>query len=681
MGDQSDLFIALLGMNAQLAISRAALALALALAGCHAGTDSSSSVDGRVAGPDAEGTSSSNDGGVSPGGNDASLSGPCSPGAHECLGNVVGVCNSAGTSWLYEATCTDTCSAGVCSGACQPMATQCSGADVQQCNADGTSWTKTQTCANGCDEGTCVLTRLDVTSDMTLDGLVVVDGPVTIFAGATLTAPSGDLTIRAQSILVDTGGAIAVTATATGAPGAGQFQPARPYSDNPDYEDPACGGGGSHASMGGESEVDLQMEFGCEAVGGPVFGVSYDNAVDPGGPGGGVTSFSFNCGAGGGTLRLLAPTITVLGSVSANGGTCTDGYGDGAGGTVLIAADQLNASGTISAVGGAGNFEEIPNGDYLEGNGGDGFAKLFYGSQLQNTATIDGVSASSVSPPLALTSLTHPEQAKFYNDDFSTFALSWQRPFGSPQGYYWQIANYALSPPTAAGGTFSAVEGIAISREQLTSGTNYVGVTSIDPQSNTSTSEAVFALQLNTAPPTLDSLSNPSPGTWKTGNAPLVSWTLPHDDSNYRGVYYVLDHYGDTVPTAADTFVPVAQHQVLQSGIADGVWVMHVVSVDRVGHLTRAAAHYPLWLGSDPGEGRVLGQVTGPSGAVGSATIRFNRGVLADQTASSQGTYDLATVPAGTWDVTASAPGLAPQTMTVVVTAGSQLTLNFTLAP
>jgi hypothetical protein len=126
----------------------------------------------------------------------------------------------------------------------------------------------------------------------------------------------------------------------------------------PEYQQ---GGGGGYSSAG-------------KAYNGGAGGTVYGNAsIIPfvggsGGAGGSSGTMCNNCingdgggGGGGGGAILIASsgTITVTGSILANGGTgvvcggCTSG-GGGSGGAVKLIANTISANGTISATGGSG---------------------------------------------------------------------------------------------------------------------------------------------------------------------------------------------------------------------------------------------------------------------------------------------------------------------------------------
>src|SRR5262249_31420485 len=283
--------------------------------------------------------------------------------------------------------------------------------------------------------------------------------------------------------------------------------------------------------------------------------------------------------------------------------------GGGSGGGILLAADSVTVSGSVSAVG-AGT-----SGTW-GGVGGNGRVRVLFGATHNVTGTLSGTVTQGLLPPLDLVSSTHPVQTLFYNADFTELDLAWNQSFPSRQGYYWRVDQTRFNPPTPATGTLALGELVSVPRAMVGAGANYFHILPIDAASNVGTVENSFVLQLNTTPPTISSTSHPNQTTWSTNADVFYAWTVPNGDANYRGFYYVLDHEGDTVPTSADTFLPITQKQLLRSGLAGGIWGFHVVSVDQQSYLTKAAGHYQVRIGTDPGNGGVLGQVVDGNGNV-----------------------------------------------------------------
>jgi hypothetical protein len=228
-----------------------------------------------------------------------------------------------------------------------------------------------------------------------------------------------------------------------------------------------------------------------------------------------------------------------------------------------------------------------------------------------------------------------------------------------------------------------AGELVALDRAAVVAGDNYFHIASVNPQSAVGTIEQPFRIRVNTAPPTISSSSHPSETAWSPNVNAFFSWTLPNADVNHKGYYYVLDHFGDTVPPTSGPLLPVAQKQLLLSNLAAGIWQLHVVSIDQRGYRTKAADHYQIRIGTDPGAGTLLGTVMSGGAPVQGAKVRINRSLIGpDQASLANGAYNFGgSVPAGTWQVSVEKSGYQTQTQMVTVTAGGSTTANFALVP
>jgi len=595
----------------------------------------------------------------------------CTAGGYRCRGANVEVCNSSGSAWLHLETCAVSCGGGLCTGACEPGATRCNGAMSETCNSGGTGWGAAESCTTFCAAGACALDGLEVGSNMNLDGEIHVRGAVVVRSGATVTASTGELTIHADSITIENGASISVAPTGESAAGRGR---------DGRYSSRYYGGaGGGYGAAGARSPT---------STGGVAWGSTVDALVEAGSTGGDGLDRSVPSpgtgGLGGGVLRLIAGTIEVAGQLTANGQNgsvgSSSGGGGGSGGGILVAGDQVTVSGTISAIGGGG----AAYGTYGDGaNGGDGRVKILHGSFIDETgSTVTGTVTRGVLPPIALASGTHPDSGLIYNDGFPVVGMSWGRPFDPITGYYWQHDG-SSRVPTPATGAFVAGEIVSFPTEELREGTNYFLISSVTPTADVGTVAGAYVLQLNRTPPAVSSSSHSRSTTWSMNPDIFLSWVYPHDDLNYQGVYYVFDHYGDTVPTTADTFVSIDQKQALLSGIEDGIWVMHVVSVDTQGYLTREAGHYQVRVGADPGSGTVFGQVTDATTSmpISGATVSVNRGVFGDQSTNSTGNFNFSDVSDGTWELRVRAEGFAEATMTITVMDSMSTAANLSLTP
>ncbi len=507
----------------------------------------------------------------------------------------------------------------------------------------------------------------------------MVDGDFVVFPGATLSSPTGNLTIYAKSITVQQGGSIAVAPTGK--------NPAGQPSDSAAQID--RGRGGSYGTLGW--------------YGNSPWGSTTDSDIAAGSPGEdatfNTTTSSFQAGPaglGGGSLRLFANAVTIAGLVSADGQAgqpwqnCLFGGGGGSGGGILIAGATVAVSGALSANGG----QVVGCGGI--GNGGQGRIKILSGGASLLNVSANGVLSQGLLPPIPLTSTSHPDPAQTYNDNFPTFDFAWAQPFPSVQGYY-LLGSTSVAVPTPANAQFSNKEFYSLPESALpgydtaagvdggvdagpASGafTFYFQAVPINSTSTVGTVETVFPIRVNATPPTVTSSSHPTQTAWSTNPNAFFAWTFPIADTALSASYYVLDHYGDTVPGAGATLLPISQKSQLLSNLANGVWVFHMISQDTRGYFTKHAGSYRVNIGADPGTGSLVGTVVdATSKPVVGATVTVNRG-LYTTTTNSSGTYNFSAVPALSWEVSASYAGQSA-TGTGVVTAGGTTTTNLTL--
>jgi cysteine-rich repeat protein len=579
--------------------------------------------------------------------------GLCSPYSFRCgAGGDVETCNNAGTAWLEVQACATGCSNGVCTDpTCSPGATRCHGNAVETCNAAGTGWDATQTCSTYCAAGQCALPSLDVGQNSNYHGTVIVAGDFTVGNNSTLTADTGDLTIVADNITVEAGAAIAVAPTGTNTKGQscttyyyGYLEPAN-YGQQPT--------GYMMQTYGGDFDADVEM--GSVGARNGYYGCQNTNEVTT---------------HGGGTLRLIAKgTVTIAGQLIAPGENYHgNDYASGSGGGIQIAGDTITITGSISTAGGT--------------NAGYGRVRLLYGTTLTNTGTIIGTVTQGRRPPIQLTSPTHPEPTLVYNDGFPEVTVAHERPFLAAQGYLHHVDATEHEPPQPSNAVFAGTESFDIDPTELHPGDNWIHIASVDASSAVSPVEARFHVAINAEPPEASSTSHPSATTWYDNANPYFAWTNPSslDDRNWRSVHYILDHFGDTVPAITDSALPISQKQLLVSNLQPGIWVLHVVTEDTMGYLTKNAAHVVVRVGPDPGSGTVFGSVFDEHNQpVSGATVRVNRGLF-QGTTNSSGSFSITGVAAGTWEISVQYPDHTATAQMLTVTANGQASANFTLA-
>jgi hypothetical protein len=621
----------------------------------------------------------------------------CTPGQALCNGNSVQICNSTGTAFLFAQTCPSTCVNGLCQGGgCTANSKRCNGNDVEQCDAGGASFSKVTTCTMGCDalSATCIQAGTTISGQVTMEGVNVFTGTVTIDASAIVQSMTGDLTIRADAIVVN--GQIKVAPTGTTPDG----QPLAATTFG-------CGGAGG-------GYTNSTSNCGASAA---RWGSLFEGSIAPGSSGGADISANPG-GKGGGVMRLLATNSITLndGSVlnadgapgsAGNGSVCgssTAGGGGGSGGGILIASDSVTITmgAKVSVSGGQ------PNGGSNCANsagGSVGRIKVLYGSTGNITVTGTNLTPGaftaslgmatdrSLIPPLTITSPTHPDPTLVYSDGGPSLGFTWNHPFSGVMGFYTLLNTTKTGPSTVVAnlpnssnaGDLVRTDATSFDPKFLGQGKNFFHITSVTSTSKVGEVEGNFQVQINKTPPAVTSSSH-TMGTFINKHDVSFDWSgLPVDQKNFSGIFYVVDHFGNTVPNASGTFLPIAQQQSIIVNLADGVWAFHAVFADTKGYLTKAASTFVVRIGPpDTQTASIAGDVVQAGGTtpIVNASIFVNWGLFktfptsdfTSATSAADGSWNVGMLPAGTWEVEVTATGFRPATQMVTVTAGMPTT-------
>jgi hypothetical protein len=615
----------------------------------------------------------------------------CSPSSRRCTGNLVQVCNSTGSAWLTVQSCAASCTLGLCTGQCTPAEKRCDGNLPEVCDTSGTQWTASAACAGTCFKGACAEAGLTVDADANavLEGEHVYDGDVVLKNSAVLTSTTGKLIIRANTVTLDATSKIVIAPTGDDPRGRGQDGTASTYCSSTGYNYTIAASGAGYGTSG-ETKSSCSTYSGtcyCSVsrTGGSVYAIADEELAT--GSAGGKCDTALG-GKGGGYLAIYANTIVVQGQITALGAPGTSCAGGGSGGEVILRANSVTFTGSISTAGAAGGTSG--------GKGGDGVVKLLYGNSNTLTGTVTGSKFSSFMPPYDVSSSTHPRQDRWYNDGFQTFDLAWSKPFTNTAGYYDKLNTTYGFVPAPATSDFLSLESTSYLPASLTvNSTNYFHTATMGPFANVGTVESRYVLKVNGSPPTISSSSHPSSTTWYSNGSPYLSWVLPSTggspipDDNVAGFYWVWDHFAETIPTAADNFIPMDpvtpqnSKQLLLPGNANGIWFFHLIAKDTMGYLTKTGASFRVQIGTAPAS---LGSVSGvisnanTSAFVSGATISLNRGVFTG-TSTSTGTFSIQNVIPGSYEIRVRATGFTDSTSNVIVTGGQTSTVNFTLAP
>lgn len=614
------------------------------------------------------------------------VSAKCSAGARRCSGKQVEECNLTGTAWLYFRSCKTSCASGVCTGGCTPGAKRCNKNAPEICKADGSGWTASPSCQHGCIRGYCKENNLLLDNKtQTLDGEHYYVGDVILKNNSTIqVGPKGWLRIIAQNISIDSTSSIEEK-NAKGNHPAGKGKTStgscKYYACSSRVTRSSYSGGGYGSTASTVPASSSQRVYNCyrqrycylsiPAVGGGARHGGYISEIRMGSSGGGCTTPN-----GGGMLDLQARNKLEIKGLSKDNLRLpgrTGGCGPGSGGGIRLIGEHVVLTKSVLNVSGGG------------AGAGLGRIKILHGSQYSSSASSRGVVEESIIPPMDLSSSTHPDSNKFYNDNFKDLRLSWSRPFTNLVGYYHKLSSKLPTlatdvPNTQA--TFHTGETASFSSNKLTKGTNYFHIVSVGPNAKIGTIESYFKVNINTTPVTIRSTSHPRQSTWYNQTTIALNWTNPVPDADVGGYYYVLDRYANTIPDKTDKFLPGKDKSVLFANRPAGsVWYFHIIAEDTKGYLTKAAAHFKIQIGPQPGKGGISGEVREASAptSIDGVRVTLNRGTFTT-TSSNGGKYFFHNnIYAGTYELRATKAGYEDFVKQVTVKAGQNTSLNISM--
>jgi hypothetical protein len=537
-----------------------------------------------------------------------------------------GVCSN--NSCVYPSTqtaCPNGCLGGACEPTpnCSPGATRCNGSEVEQCNADGTAWLEVSACPTTCTGGLCDApcapgsTRCDNGNvDMCSDAGTAwnLDSSTCANGCASGSCVQDSLTVDGQTITLD---GVNTYANGVVVKNGGSIQ---------------VGSTGTLTIVAASVDVEISSSIvgtpGTQPCSAPP-----DNVANG--------------------IRLIAPSVTVDGTVTWTPGACTlDG--------IVIRADSISGSGTVSA-------------------GADRDLLLYGTTGLAPSLSHPGAT-TSLMPPAEITSATYPAGAA-YNDDGPPPSFSWDQPYRTVAAYIYSWGQQSAVPPPT--GSQDLAESLALGAPPPV-GLNYLDVVTFDQSGDYGTVPHEFTIQVDDVPPALSSTTNPNQGSYTTNTDAVIAWSGGNPGQGY---YYLFDNFPDTRPTnLTGTYEATTQSppQQLLSNISPGRWFFHMIAYDSMGYPTHGASHYEIDVGTAPSaatSGTIAGTVQDPSGTgIAGAQVVVQRGLYSVTTgAGGVYTFGNSAIPDGTYEVVAEAPGTQWQSQTLTVTAGATTDGDFTL--
>ncbi|MGI6393893.1 MAG: carboxypeptidase-like regulatory domain-containing protein [bacterium] len=614
----------------------------------------------------------------------------CTPEERRCVNKTAQKCNVDGLAWIVTEVCKYGCEDGACTGVCDTGQKRCNlSGNAEECNSEG-NWVKKETCAatTPCidETGECAKETLNLVGEtVTMGGLHYFYGNVSLSASTTISVDPniGWLEIHAGGdIFIDATSGIYADELTCGPADGGS-------SNGSSY---GGGGGGGHKNAGVDSK---RYSGGTYTVKGGAAVESISILKHKTGSCGGSNWQGDQGGKGGGAIVLYGANIAIEGTLSAKGGNGTSstdgGSGGGSGGSITLFGGivKLEASADLNAEGGDGGKSNSSS--YYGGAGGRGMIKILSGEKktgiIDPSAKIEDYRAT-VAPPYKISSTTHPDENKWYNDGFGNILISWNRPtYLDVDAYFYKINTNTVFVPKSGDGTY--VEANVVNLEMgWANGTNYFHLTTNDTDAASGTISNSFVINVNNAPPTITSSSHSNTDTFYDVSTVALNWTDPSGRAgsfpNYR---YIWDRYANTTPSST-TGVLTDKRDLTVTGVPKGIWYLHVISIDSMGYPTKAANHFKVNVGEQPGKGNIAGnvKVNGTNDPIQGAIVKVNDGIWTTQTASN-GSYSFGdnsvfsniVYPWPKWEVSVEAPGYKKSVQVIDVTVGETTPLNFFL--
>ncbi|HJT23106.1 MAG TPA: fibronectin type III domain-containing protein, partial [bacterium] len=194
-------------------------------------------------------------------------------------------------------------------------------------------------------------------------------------------------------------------------------------------------------------------------------------------------------------------------------------------------------------------------------------------------------------PPPEITSPSHPQPGKWEKTNDIEILLNPAVPLA---GYHYVLNHYPETIPAPPEASFTENKRIAFST--VAQGTWYLHVTGENEAGNMGSRAAHYKILIDTeaAPPfNLHSTSHPDPEKWVANPTPVLAWEPPKDLSGVKGYYVKADHETATVP-GPGTGEFTQETRLTLGPLEDGLWYVHVTTMDEAGNVGQAATHYPL---------------------------------------------------------------------------------------
>ena len=194
-----------------------------------------------------------------------------------------------------------------------------------------------------------------------------------------------------------------------------------------------------------------------------------------------------------------------------------------------------------------------------------------------------------------ISSVTHPQRDKWYAT--RRVELVWKDPedLSGIEGYYFLSNQEEGWTPVLREMAYTATRGTVVTLPG--DGTWFVHVIAKDRAGNLGACVRFKVLVDSEAQaPMVKSPTHP-PNQWVKANTAKLVWEMPRELSGVEGYYMALDSQPHTVP-GPNQGKWTTETSLTTPALKDGKYYFHIVAKDRVGNLSREAAHYALLVDS-----------------------------------------------------------------------------------
>jgi hypothetical protein len=260
-----------------------------------------------------------------------------------------------------------------------------------------------------------------------------------------------------------------------------------------------------------------------------------------------------------------------------------------------------------------------------------GTVQLLHGDDLSNQGTISAKTKQiSWMPPLEITSSTHPDPERWFNDTFQSVQISWTKPYPEAKGYWYLLDDKSTTQVTPFNGTFTSGHAVTYPSSTITKpGAWYFHIVTVHKNDDAGTVGNQFSFRINAKAHTVASSTHPSQSTWYSDPSKKTvtfTWSAPSGvpAGSFKGIWYRMDNAKNTeTPASAGlagwTFTTnkqvLLQKDHLGALFKDWAYYFHVVSEDTLGNLGKAVATYLVQIGAEPPKMNFFGYVTDASSA------------------------------------------------------------------